>query len=1302
MASAIVFSPYIFSATADGKLPATVVLSDCDSRMHWSEPSVGMDKAVKLENSKTSDGSAYFALSDKYRNLNLVYMPAEAIDALENDGMSFSLYIEKADSVRDVGLTVTVSSAGLAVVDKAGWSTGLSKLSLKSGWNEISFKFSDSSASGRLDRSAVNYLSLYFTGMSGIAGICVDNIRFTNSGGNAPANPQTGYTAGAGLVINDEKIVYGDVNGEGISASDALIVLQNAVGKYELESDLMTLSDVNFDGKITASDALLILQRSVGKISGFARDGIIKHGDYMSKINIEGTRLVTPFYGSKTPVVAVADVIYFGAVGDGVADDTAAFRKALNFASRLGGGTVFVPVGKYKITGSLVIPDGVTLRGDAPDVPDTGEVLGTVIYSYVGMDDEDGLSLFRINAGSAVKNMAVYYPEQKADNIRPCSYTFKEEDQYGPTIESILLVNSYNGICFGPRVNALQTVRNVYGTVLKNGYYIDYNVDICRVENVGFSPDYWIKSGLDSVDEAALRSFVKENCIAFLVENVDWTYMNDISVDGAYIAYKTGFSSRRDGGGSCNGEMYNFRFENCEYGYYGEYVNDIGHMFTNGTVIARVPVCMADTFTTSATFNNVLLQSTGDSAVMLSKGSMSFTDCSFSSKAETLASGTVSLNGPGNLSLVNCTFEGEGSCIFATPDATVKTVNCMTFDALTIRGDKTRVQQFFGEYKTETVNTDSYDYDRRIRTQPLGSAFLDLGSASYGISEYAAGDISALVQQAIDEVYELGGGVVYIPAGKYYLDSPITVSHGVELCGSSDVSRHSHVPATTLYTTYGRDYSPEEKALITVEGNGGISGFNVMYADQKADSDKEDGVYKYGYTVRATGYNARIINVLLINSYYGIDLFSNRCDYHFVMGVTGMPLKNGIKTGGGSRGGVVRDTQLNVPYFMDNPLYSLGNNTSKTSAYGKKFVEGITLGTTENEIFYNNFLLGSYAGLVIEGSPENAFVLAHGTDASNYSCYIRSDSDKTVKLVNSQFVTSGGSSMEYVYVEDFSRGDISFINTNFWGTPTNLTYQGSADLRFYSGTILRAGKNGMQVMGGTLVKAGIISRQTDVSSDIYIGDRAQWAVSFGNLYARPIKVYDKNGRLSGSDIDTPSIPSGSVHDVVFSNCDSAHGWQTGESVGAIVELDTGEKTEGAASVKTVNDIKSTRTLSMILKLENGVDAGYNDLFTFDVYIEDPSLFIGSAGQIELSSSGMSDVGEVSWYPAEMVTKDFKAGWNTVSFSFLKAKSVTPSGEKGFDKSDINYFRFFVANISSDKSDYILRIDNMRFTSSSTK
>ena len=34
---------------------------------------------------------------------------------------------------------------------------------------------------------------------------------------------------------------------------------------------------------------------------------------------------------------------------------------------------------------------------------------------------------------------------------------------------------------------------------------------------------------------------------------------------------------------------------------------------------------------------------------------------------------------------------------------------------------------------------------------------------------------------------------------------------------------------------------------------------------------------------------------------------------------------------------------------------------------------------------------------------------------------------------------------------------------------------------------------------------------------------------------------------------------------------------------------------------------------------------------------------------------------------------------------FKGEIGHPSGEKGFDKSDINYFRFFLANISSDKA-----------------
>lgn len=58
-----------------------------------------------------------------------------------------------------------------------------------------------------------------------------------------------------------------------------------------------------------------------------------------------------------------ADVRMYRAMGDGAADDTNAFRSAIAVVSAAGGGEVFVPKGTYRITSTLTVPAGVTLRG---------------------------------------------------------------------------------------------------------------------------------------------------------------------------------------------------------------------------------------------------------------------------------------------------------------------------------------------------------------------------------------------------------------------------------------------------------------------------------------------------------------------------------------------------------------------------------------------------------------------------------------------------------------------------------------------------------------------------------------------------------------------------------------------------------------------------------------------------------------------------------------------------------------------------------------------------------------------------
>jgi len=59
----------------------------------------------------------------------------------------------------------------------------------------------------------------------------------------------------------------------------------------------------------------------------------------------------------------VCDPVAFGAVGDGVADDTAAFQAALD--SCVGGGTVHVSTGTYAIRPIVFNGDGITLQLDA-------------------------------------------------------------------------------------------------------------------------------------------------------------------------------------------------------------------------------------------------------------------------------------------------------------------------------------------------------------------------------------------------------------------------------------------------------------------------------------------------------------------------------------------------------------------------------------------------------------------------------------------------------------------------------------------------------------------------------------------------------------------------------------------------------------------------------------------------------------------------------------------------------------------------------------------------------------------------
>ncbi len=119
----------------------------------------------------------------------------------------------------------------------------------------------------------------------------------------------------------------GDIDGNGkVVASDARKVLRHSAKLEILPDSLLGVADVNFDKKITASDARTILRVSA-KIEQFRTDG--------------------------DAIIGTADVVDFGAYGDGVHDDTRAIQNALDSMKEYGG-TIYFPDGEYVISACLI------------------------------------------------------------------------------------------------------------------------------------------------------------------------------------------------------------------------------------------------------------------------------------------------------------------------------------------------------------------------------------------------------------------------------------------------------------------------------------------------------------------------------------------------------------------------------------------------------------------------------------------------------------------------------------------------------------------------------------------------------------------------------------------------------------------------------------------------------------------------------------------------------------------------------------------------------------------------------------
>lgn len=242
-----------------------------------------------------------------------------------------------------------------------------------------------------------------------------------------------------------------------------------------------------------------------------------------------------------TPGTNVRD---YGAEADGRTDDTPAIQKALH-AAVTNGGVCFLPAGSYRLDGSLVVPEGVTLKGSYDGVPHPRYPVGTALYVYGGKGDADAPPTITLKFNAGIRNLLIHYPEQQAPpGVIPYPWTIQIDGEMCQVVD-VAMTNPYMAIDAGSKINELHFIRNVYACPLRIGVYIDQCYDVGRLENVHFNPNLWKRNTLqptlpmppedfdgneDQFWNSILIPYLQENLIGFKIGKTDWEFISNCFV----------------------------------------------------------------------------------------------------------------------------------------------------------------------------------------------------------------------------------------------------------------------------------------------------------------------------------------------------------------------------------------------------------------------------------------------------------------------------------------------------------------------------------------------------------------------------------------------------------------------------------------------------------------------------------------------------------------------------------------------------------------------------------------------------
>ena len=877
-------------------------------------------------------------------------------------------------------------------------------------------------------------------------------------------------------------------------------------------------------------------------------------------INAQKWELITPQYPTADAFVAGFNIADDGVTGDGVTDVTAKFQSRLNDLGKLGGGVLFVPEGKYVIKSYLNIPKGVTLRGEW-EKPEKGKpIKGTILMAYYGQGDNNSTALITMEPSSGIMDMNIWYPEQNSDNIVPYppSIMFGKTGYWGNdycSAKNITLVNSYEGIVLH-RSNGggCPNMYNIYGTPLNTGIEIDNIADVGRIEWIDFSPDYWSGSALPNSPQkgGAFEDWIYNNGKGILMMKNDWSYTCFVTVEKYNIGFMAS-GSTRSGAIGPNGHNYGMTFRDCKNAVSLTGIANSGIMFTkitaenceNGFVVAsnvasvlhinncslnvkNAAVISDETATTKILLHQTNIQ---NGAVKVRGGVLSSSDSDYGNAVPQIAIGSnVAANITGNR--------------FKHP---VQIQNNSMFECIIDHSP----------LLFESIPEVPRIHPEEQKQQPNRLAFYLATAEPFNAKGDGTTDNTAAIQNALDKASQEGGGIVYLPPGKYKVLGNLVVPSGVELKGSLDVRTAPTMPGTTLEVYAGRGDATADPFLKLSE-NSGLRGIVFNYPEQHSD-DLPD-IPEYPYCIQATGKNVYVVNVGLRAVYKGLDLFTYPCDNHYVDYLAGHTFREGLKVGGNSKNGKICNLQFNVIVYACGYQSKFGEWANSTTTgnpkaydYSSDYLDFMIIDDCENQLLYNNFGYGSQRGTIFTsttGKGASGIALGHAIDGSRRALCLEYLAPEGFDFINSQFVAVkkiDGDNTRFVETTSSFTGRASIFSCNYWGNAQEAVVMENGNLNLYLSNFTNPGQRDFTsltsganlnlvnsvirpidpLLRGTIKGLSVQSSITDANG-IKTADCALWK----NNLPFTLKFSDNNGLNRTGWIATGSVNNSSAGNAI--------------------------------------------------------------------------------------------------------------------------------------------------------------------------